>query len=89
VSDTTPILPADEVGVIRFGRRAWLPVPTPLVLMGLGVVTDILVRGKRVIPAKASAAGYQFGFPVLETALRNLLPGRPGPPGRPMRSGTD
>lgn len=55
------------------GRRAWLPVPTPLVRMGLGVIADILVRGKRVIPARASAAGYQFSFPVLDTALHDLL----------------
>ena len=59
------------------GHHAWLPAPTPLVRLGLGVVTDILVRGKRVIPVKASAAGYQFGFPVLETALRDLVPGGP------------
>jgi len=55
------------------GRRAWLPVPTPFVRMGLGVITDILVRGKRVIPARASALGYQFRFPVVDAALRDLL----------------
>lgn len=55
------------------GRRAWLPVPAPFVRMGLGAVTDILVRGKRVRPAKASAAGYQFRFPALDPALRDIL----------------
>jgi uncharacterized protein len=55
------------------GRRAWVPVPSPLVRMGVGVVTDILVRGKRVVPAKAAAAGYQFRFPDVETALRDLV----------------
>ena len=55
------------------GRRAWLPVPTPFVRMGLGVITDILVRGKRVIPARASALGYQFRFSVVDAALRDLL----------------
>ena len=55
------------------GRRAWLPVPTPFVRMGLGVVTDIMVRGQRVIPAWASALGYQFRFPVLGAALQDLL----------------
>jgi uncharacterized protein (TIGR01777 family) len=57
-------------------RRAWLPVPTPFVRMGLGVITDILVRGKRVIPVRATVLGYQFGFPVVDAALRDLL-GRP------------
>ena len=41
--------------------------------MGLGVITDILVRGKRVIPARASALDYQFCFPVLDAALHDLL----------------
>ena len=54
-------------------RRAWLALPSPLVRMGLGVITDILIRGKRVIPARASAAGYQFRFPVLDAALHDLL----------------
>jgi uncharacterized protein len=53
------------------GRRAWLPVPEPMIRMGLGVVTDILARGKRVVPARALAAGYEFRFPELEAALRD------------------
>ena len=57
------------------GRRAWLPVPAPFAAMGLGVVTDILVRGKRVIPAAVAAAGYRFRFPVLGEALRDLTAG--------------
>jgi len=55
------------------GHRAWLPAPTPLVRLGLGVVTDILVKGKRVIPAQVSALGYQFSFPDLDSALHDLL----------------
>jgi len=51
----------------------WLPVPTPFVRMGLGVITDILVRGKRVIPSRASELGYRFRFPVLVPALHDLL----------------
>ena len=48
-------------------------MPAPLARMGLGVITDILVRGKRVIPATAGALGYQFRFPVLDAALHDLL----------------
>jgi len=58
------------------GHRAWLPVPTPMVRLGLGVITDILARGKRVIPVQASAAGYRFSFPDLDAALHDLV----GPP---------
>jgi NAD dependent epimerase/dehydratase family enzyme len=60
------------------GHRAWLPVPPPFARMGLGAVTDIIVRGKRVLPAKATAAGYQFRFPALEPALRDILQREPG-----------
>jgi uncharacterized protein len=55
------------------GHRAWLPVPTPFVRLGLGVVTDILVKGKRVIPARVSALGYRFSFSDLDPALDDLL----------------
>jgi hypothetical protein len=55
------------------GHRAWLAVLSPLVRIGLGVITDILVRGKQVIPARVSALGYQFRFPGLDTALPDLL----------------
>jgi uncharacterized protein len=58
------------------GHRAWLAVPTPFVRMGLGVVTDILVRGKRVVPARAAALGYEFSHPGLDEAVHDLL-GRP------------
>jgi NAD dependent epimerase/dehydratase family enzyme len=54
-------------------RRAWLMVPSPLARLGLGVITDILSRGKRVIPARARALGYQFSSPGLDAALHDLL----------------
>lgn len=57
------------------GRRAWLPVPTPLVRMGLGAVTDIIVNGKRVTPAKLLSTGFDFHYPRLELALRDLVGG--------------
>lgn len=55
------------------GHRAWLPVPAPLVRLGLGVITDILVKGKRVVPVRVSALGYKFAFPELDSALHDLL----------------
>jgi hypothetical protein len=61
------------------GHPAWLPVPAPLVRMGLGAVTDILVRGKRVIPARANDLEYQFAFPELDVALHDLLTQREAP----------
>lgn len=60
------------------GHRAWLPIPAAFVRMGMGAVTDILVHGKLVLPAKAVAAGYQFRFPALEAALRDIVYGEAG-----------
>jgi uncharacterized protein len=57
-------------------QRAWLPAPVPFVRMGLGAATDILVHRKRVLPAKASAAGYRFRFPALDPALRDVIDGK-------------
>lgn len=54
-------------------RRAWLPAPTPLARMGMGAVTDIVVRGKRVVPAAACATGFRFTFPDLDAALADLV----------------
>jgi uncharacterized protein len=64
-------------------HRAWLPVPTPLVRMGLGEITDIIVKGKQVLPAKALANGYRFQFPTLPGALQYLLT-EPSPTGHPQ-----
>ena len=38
-----------------------------------GELADILTTGQRVIPAKALALGYQFKFPDIDGALKNLL----------------
>ncbi len=56
------------------GRRAWLPVPTPLARLGLGAVTDILVRGKPVVPVRLQQLGYRFQFCTARTALQQLCP---------------
>ena len=60
------------------GHRAWLPIPAPFARIGMGAVTDIIVRGKRVLPAKAVAALYQFRFTDLEAALRDITDGEAG-----------
>ena len=55
----------------RYGVR------TVFVRMGLGAITDIIVRGKRVLPAKVTGAGYQFRFPSLGAALHDITGGEP------------
>ncbi|HEV2950109.1 MAG TPA: TIGR01777 family oxidoreductase [Gemmataceae bacterium] len=54
-------------------RPAILPVPPFMLRVLLGQVAEILTTGQRVIPAKALALGYQFKFPEIDPALRDLL----------------
>lgn len=50
-----------------------IKVPVTIIRMMFGEVSDLLIKGKKVIPAKAEKYGYPFLFPDLEGALENLL----------------
>ncbi len=58
------------------GSPSWLPVPELSLRLLLGEMADLVVKGQRVLPRKALALGYQFQYPSLEAALRQLL-GKP------------
>lgn len=55
------------------GRPSWLPVPAFILRAALGDMADMLLTGQRVLPAKATAAGYRFRFETAEAALRDVL----------------
>ena len=55
------------------GKPARMAVPGFAMHLALGVVADILIHGRQVVPQKALDLGYQFQFPTLESALRDLL----------------
>ncbi len=57
-------------------RPLWLRIPGPLLRVAMGDMAQLLVDGQRVVPAQASAAGFQFRYHDLGTALQQLL-GRP------------
>ncbi|NJM05561.1 TIGR01777 family protein [Candidatus Gracilibacteria bacterium] len=52
---------------------SWLPVPEFSLRLTLGEMADLVVKGQRVLPARARALGYEFKYPALEPALRDLL----------------
>jgi hypothetical protein len=54
-------------------RPSWLPVPGFAVKAAVGELSEYLLQGRRAVPAKLSAAGFEFRYPTLEPALRDLL----------------
>lgn len=58
------------------GRPAWMPVPAFALHLVYGEMAMVLTTGQRVVPDRLSAAGFDFLYPDLETALRDLLGAR-------------
>jgi uncharacterized protein (TIGR01777 family) len=55
-------------------RPAVVPVPGFALQMMFGELADaLLLNGQRVIPARMQSLGYQFQFPQLDGALRDVL----------------
>jgi uncharacterized protein len=54
-------------------RPARLRVPEAALRLLVGELADVLLASQRVVPAKALELGYEFRFPALEPALRDLL----------------
>jgi len=52
---------------------SWMPVPEVVLRAVLGEMADLVVYGQRAMPKKAQSLGYQFKYPTLEPALRNLI----------------
>lgn len=56
------------------GRPSWLPAPSFALKAALGQMAEALLLGSiRMRPARAQELGYQFVFPDLAPALRNIL----------------
>lgn len=55
------------------GRPSFAAVPGFVLKTLLGEMSDLLLKGQRVVPEKALRLGYQFKYPSLEPALRAIL----------------
>lgn len=56
-------------------RPSWLPVPGFAVKAAVGELSEYLLHGRRAVPAALTARGFEFRYPTLEPALRDLLGG--------------
>jgi uncharacterized protein (TIGR01777 family) len=54
------------------GRPSWLPVPGFALRLAVGELAGSLTTGQRVVPRKLEELGYEFKYPKLEGALRDL-----------------
>ena len=55
------------------GRPSFMPTPAFGLRLMLGEVAGLVVEGQRVLPKKAQALGYQFAFPDIDSALKDVL----------------
>jgi uncharacterized protein (TIGR01777 family) len=54
-------------------RPALIPVPEYCVKLLLKDITEVITRGKKVLPVKAISTGYKFKFETISEALSDLL----------------
>ncbi|MBM4284136.1 MAG: TIGR01777 family protein [Deltaproteobacteria bacterium] len=54
-------------------RPAWLPAPQFMMRLVMGELADVVLTGQKVLPAKLTAAGFQFLFPTIDLALGHIL----------------
>jgi uncharacterized protein (TIGR01777 family) len=54
-------------------RPARLPMPALLLRTMLGEMADLLLTGRRVLPAHAEEIGFEFQYPTLESCLQNII----------------
>ncbi len=54
-------------------RPSFFPTPAFALRLLLGEMSDIVLTGQRVIPKRALEFGYQFQFPDLDSALKDIL----------------
>jgi uncharacterized protein (TIGR01777 family) len=54
-------------------RPAFMMVPACVLKLALGEMSELLLGGQRVLPEKASAAGFEFQYTNLNSALGDVL----------------
>lgn len=58
------------------GRPHWFTVPSAVFRLAFGEMSEVLLKGQRVLPNIVRQNGYSFAFSTIDEALRDLL-GKP------------
>jgi len=71
----TPIQERDLAAAIgrALHRPTWLPVPGWVLRLAMRDQATLVLGSRRVVPARALAAGYSFRYPTLDLALADAL----------------
>jgi uncharacterized protein (TIGR01777 family) len=56
-------------------RPSWMHVPELVLKTLLGEMSEMLLTGQRAVPGRLLSTGFQFRFPTLDPALKNILGG--------------
>ncbi|MBI5215091.1 MAG: TIGR01777 family protein [Ignavibacteriae bacterium] len=54
-------------------RPCWAPVPSSILKLALGEMSEMLLTGQNVVPAKLLDTGYRFHYPTLEHSLQSIF----------------
>ena len=54
-------------------RPSWLPVPGFVLELLLSDGAKVVLEGQKVLPSRTQTAGFQFTFPTVKEALKDLL----------------
>jgi NAD dependent epimerase/dehydratase family enzyme len=63
---------AKTIGKI-VGRPAFMPAPKFLIKLAMGELGSTLLDSQRVIPENLTKAGFQFRYPDLTSAIRQIV----------------
>ncbi|MGB3509215.1 MAG: TIGR01777 family oxidoreductase [Microcoleaceae cyanobacterium] len=54
-------------------RPSWLPVPDFAIEMLLGDGAVVVLEGQKVLPKQTQASGFEYQYPTVKPALKNIL----------------
>ncbi len=54
-------------------RPSWLPVPEFVIELLLGEAAQVVLEGQEVLPRRTQSYGFNYQFPTIEAALKEIL----------------